>query len=221
MWRAMGDRISVYPMFESLDLGPELRVRPEPLRHPKFVLDVQLEKLATYLRMLGFDTLYQNRCTDAELVRISSSEHRILLTRDRGLLMYNSVTHGYWLRHRDSHNQVAEIIERFDLRQLIRPFTRCMACNEVLETVAREQVRHLAPSRAAELYNEFQRCPQCARVYWKGSHYVRMQRWIEELKGVAPSDIPIEGSTSAQKDFVAEDDLPGLSPASPKQSRGA
>ena len=176
-----GDRISVYPMFESMDITPELRVRPEVLREPKFVLDVHLGKLAAYLRMLGFDTFYRSCYTDPELVRVSSSERRILLTRDRGLLKHAAVTHGYWLRQTDSRRQIAEIIDRFDLARHIRPFVRCMACNGILQTVSKEQVGHLLAPRTAQLYDHFRQCPRCARVYWEGSHHTRMQRWIDEL----------------------------------------
>ena len=183
-----GDRIAVYPVFESVDITPALRVRPEALRESKFVLDVHLGKLAAYLRMLGFDALYQSCFTDPELVRISSEQHRILLTRDRGLLMHSAVTHGYWLRETDSRRQVSEIIRRFDLKRGVRPFTRCMACNGLLRTVSREQVRHLLPPRTAELHEDFRQCPECGRVYWKGSHYGRMQRWIQELTGGGAGD---------------------------------
>jgi uncharacterized protein len=176
-----GDRISVYPMFESVDITPALRVRPKPLRESKFVLDVHLGKLAAYLRMLGFDALYQSCFTDPELVRISSEQHRILLTRDRGLLMHSAVTHGYWLRETDSRRQLAEIVMRFDLKGSMRPFTRCMACNGVLRTIAKQEVLHFLPPRTAELHDDFRQCERCHRVYWKGSHYHRMQRWIQEI----------------------------------------
>lgn len=89
-----GDRISVYPVFESIDITPLVRVRPRPLREPRFVLDTHLGKLASYLRLLGFDTVYQNDADDATLARISATEHRILLTQDRGLLKRRLVTHG-------------------------------------------------------------------------------------------------------------------------------
>ena len=100
-----GDRVAVYPMFESIDITPELRLRPHALRDPKFVLDVHLGKLAGYLRMLGFDAVYDNRASDPELVRVSSEQNRILLTRDRGVLKHSAVTHGYWLRETDSRRQ--------------------------------------------------------------------------------------------------------------------
>jgi len=91
-------RISVYPMFEALDVGPLLRLRARPLRRPRFVADAHLGRLARYLRLLGFDTLYGNDPGDAELARLSASEHRILLTRDRALLMRGEVTHGCYVR---------------------------------------------------------------------------------------------------------------------------
>jgi len=87
-----GDRISVYPVFEAFDIAGLTRLRPEPLRDPRFVLDVHLGRLTAYLRMLGFDTLYQNQWADERLAEISQIEHRILLTRDVGLLKRGSVS---------------------------------------------------------------------------------------------------------------------------------
>ena len=176
-----GDRISVYPMFEALDITPELRVRKEPLRNPKFVLDVHLGKLAAYLRMLGFDTLYRSCFTDPELARISREQHRILLTRDRGLLKHSSVTHGYWLRNTDSRQQTAEIVNRFDLGGFIRPFTRCMACNGSLREAPKQEILGLVPARIAELHDIFRRCVECRRVYWQGSHHESMLRFVRRL----------------------------------------
>ena len=142
---------------------------------------MHLGRLAAYLRMLGFDTRYDNQAGDAELADIASAEQRILLTRDRGLLMRSAVTRGYWLRHTGGRRQTAEIVGRFDLARSFRPFTRCMACNAVLQAVAKQDAERLVPARAAVSHTEFQCCPNCGRVYWKGSHYRRMQNWIEEL----------------------------------------
>jgi hypothetical protein len=180
-----GDRIAVYPMFESIDIRPELLVRPAVLRNLKFVIDVHLGRLAAYLRMLGFDALYQNSLADCELARISSEQRRVLLTRDRGLLKHTIVTHGYWLRETDSRRQLAEVVARFDLARSIRPFSRCMTCNSPLQEVSKDQVRDRLPRRTAELHDRFHQCPQCCRVYWAGSHHRRMQHWIRELTGSA------------------------------------
>ena len=176
-----GDRIAVYPVFESVDITPALRVRPAPLRDPRFVLDVHLGKLAAYMRMLGFDTIYRNCFDDAEIARVSATEHRTLLTRDRGLLKRSAVTHGYWLRETDSRAQLAEIVHRFDLGRSIQPFTRCMACNGILQSVTKAEVRPQLPPRVADAFDEFRQCDRCRRVFWQGSHYRRMQHWIEQL----------------------------------------
>jgi len=181
-WRVWdGDRVSVYPVFESFDIAGLTRLRPEPLREPRFVLDTHLGKLAQYLRMVGLDTLYRNCYTDEQLAEVSRGDRRILLTRDVGLLKRSAVTHGYFVRETDSRRQLAEIVRRFDLARLMRPFSRCMRCNGELESAAKEEVRRRIPPGAAELHDEFRRCPECGRVYWQGGHYRRMRQWIETL----------------------------------------
>ena len=180
-----GDRVAVYPMFESLDITPELRLRPHPLRQLQFVLDVHLGRLAGYLRMLGFDAVYSPRAGDADLARISLEQKRILLTRDRGVLKRSAVTHGYWLRETDSRRQAAEVVRRFDLGRSLRPFTRCMACNEPLREACKAEVASRLPPQVAESCDEFRECPVCRRVYWRGSHYRHMLRWIGELSRLA------------------------------------
>lgn len=176
-----GDRISVYPVFESLDISSVIRLRPRPLRTPRFVLDTHLGRLATYLRMLGFDALYRNDYEDAEIVRISRAENRIVLTRDRGLLMRNAVTHGYWVRATRSEAQAVEVVRRFDLVRQARPFTRCLVCNDELRAVPKEEVAARLLPKTRECYQDFSICNSCGRVYWNGSHYDRMRRTVERL----------------------------------------
>ena len=176
-----GDRISVYPVFESFDIAPVARLRTQPLRDPKFILDIHLGRLAAYVRMLGFDVSYRNCAGDEELARESAAEHRILLTRDIGLLKRSAVTHGYFVRETDSRRQLAEVVRRFDLARLARPFTRCTRCNGLLEAAAAEDVRAQVPPLAAELHREFVRCPGCRRVYWEGSHHRRMRALVDSV----------------------------------------
>jgi len=121
-----GDRISVYPVFESLDISPITRLRPKPLRKTEFVLDVHLGKLARYLRFLGFDSLYRNDYSDDELAQISAEKKRILLTRDRNLLKRSVITHGYYVRSTDPRQQLAEIIRRFQLSPPYPFLKRCI-----------------------------------------------------------------------------------------------
>jgi uncharacterized protein with PIN domain len=177
-----GDRISVYPVFESIDISPVARVRPEPLREVRFVLDTHLGKLATYLRMLGFDALYRNNFSDEALTEVSVKERRILLTRDRGLLKRGRITHGYFVRNTDLRAQLTEVLRRFDLYRLIRPFCRCLRCNRLLEPVPQEEVAGRLPPKVREYFDEFYFCPGCGRIYWKGSHYEHMEHFVREIQ---------------------------------------
>jgi len=173
-----GDRLSIYPVFEAVDITPLVRLRPKPLREPRFVLDTHLGRLASYLRMLGFDTLYRNDFPDPELARISSDEGRILLTRDRGLLKRAVVTHGYCVRETNPRAQIVEVLRRFDLFGAVTPFCRCMSCNGSLQPVSKQAIGNRLPPKTREYYDEFRVCGGCEQVYWKGSHYQRMREFI-------------------------------------------
>jgi uncharacterized protein with PIN domain len=174
-----GDRVSVYPVFEALDVSGVTRLRPEPLRTPRFVLDAHLGRLAAYLRMLGFDSLYSNSYTDEQLAAVSAREQRILLTRDLGLLKRSAVTHGSFIRETDTRRQTVEVVKRFHLERLARPFSRCLRCNALLHQRDKAEVLDRLPAQTAALHDEFRNCPECGRVFWKGSHYRRMQQWLE------------------------------------------
>ena len=176
-----GDRISVYPVFESIDISVLVRCRPQPLRESRFVADTHLGRLVRYLRMLGFDTKYGDDTQDEELATISSQEKRILLTRDRGLLKRNVVTRGYFVRATDSREQLREVLQRFDLSSAIAPFSRCVHCNSLLRPTQKDLISDRLPPKTEQYYEEFHVCPSCERVYWKGSHYRHMQRFMEEL----------------------------------------
>ncbi len=166
-----GDRVSVYPVFEALDISPVLALRPEPLRVSRFIVDVHLGRLARYLRLAGFDTLYRNDWDDEGLAQLSVGERRILLTRNRGLLMRSVVTHGYLVRDNRPRPQLKEVLERFDLWGAVAPFTRCSVCNGLVRPVPKAEVAVGLPERTAEHYQEFWRCTGCGRVYWQGVHY--------------------------------------------------
>lgn len=147
----------------------------------RFILDNHLGKLAGYLRMLGFDSLYRNDYQDGELALSASQEGRTLLTRDRRLLMRSIVTEGYCVRHLDPERQIEEVIQRYNLYASIRPFQRCLRCNGVLEPVAKEEVIDRLEPLTRLYFEEFRACPACGQVYWKGSHYERMLKFIERL----------------------------------------
>jgi uncharacterized protein with PIN domain len=177
-----GDIISVYPVFESLDITPVIKLRAKPLRKTKFVLDANLGKLARKLRMLGFDTLYQNNYTDEAIIHDSIRDKRIILTRDQGLLKNKNVTHGYWVRSTSPDLQLEEIMKRFDLTSQIKPFRRCMVCNGLITTIDKKEVLHQLPERTKHSFDNFYRCSNCGNIYWRGSHYKKMEKTIAHLK---------------------------------------
>jgi uncharacterized protein len=174
-----GDRVSVYPVFEALDISPVALVRPVPLREVRFVLDTHLGRLAAYLRLAGFDARWRSEAGDAELAGISVEEKRILLTRDHGLLKRKVVTHGYFVRATRPADQLAEVLGRFDLVRSVVPFSRCLRCNGEIESAAPELAWSRLPPRIRATHREFWRCRSCGRVYWKGSHHARLARLVE------------------------------------------
>ncbi len=176
-----GDRICVYPAAEEIDVPHAGRIPLRPPYEPRFVLDTHLGKLAGYLRLLGFDTLYRNDYDDAELAEVAGREGRILLTRDRGLLKRGAVVHGYFVRETDSRKQVVEVLRRFDLAKATAPYQRCIRCNGLVQPVAKEAIAGRLAPKTRQYYDEFRVCTVCDQIYWKGSHYGEMQRFITEL----------------------------------------
>lgn len=179
-----GDRISVYPVFESLSIASVTRLRPEPLRDPRFVLDVHLRKLARRLRLMGFDVDYDPDRDDAVLADIAERDGRILLSRDRQLMMRKKVTRGLYVRNIDPEKQVSEVLDRLDLRDRCRPFTRCIECNDLIEELNGEEAEREEniPSGVRSWCTEYYRCRGCGRIYWKGSHYEKLLKRVEMIK---------------------------------------
>lgn len=176
-----GDRIAVYPVFESLDISGVSRLRPTPLREVRFVADVHLGKLVRILRLLGIDVSQPGDPADEELVRISREEKRILLTRDRHLLKHGKLTHGYFVRSDEAVEQAREVLRRFDLWGQVSPFSRCPVCNGVLEPVAKEEVLERIPPRTAAWLEEYSRCRGCGKLYWPGTHYRRLEELLARV----------------------------------------
>ncbi|KOR36974.1 MULTISPECIES: Mut7-C RNAse domain-containing protein [Planktothricoides] len=179
------DQCHIYPISYSIENAQFLPLRPEP--EPRFVLDLHLGKLAAYLRRMGFDTLYRNDYPDEELADVSSQENRILLTRDIGLLKRKIVTHGYWVRNTDPERQLREVLQRFNLFDGIKPFSRCIHCNGSVKAVDKETIAQQIPPKTKESHDEFRQCLDCGKIYWKGSHYEKMLQFIAEVRADRPA----------------------------------
>lgn len=176
-----GDRVSVYPRFETFDITPLLRVRDHPLRETRFIADAHLGGLAHLLRMTGFDTLYDNNFADEEIEAIAAREGRIVLTRDRELLKRRTITHGCFVHALKPAQQAAEIFDRLHLARSARPFTLCLECNAPLRAIDKALIEHRLPPGVREHHQRFSTCDQCGRVFWEGSHWQRMRALLDQL----------------------------------------
>lgn len=172
--------IDIYPVSAPPELFPGNRLQARGLR--RFVADCHLGKLARHLRLLGFDVLYDNRANDAQLLHIATNNDRALLSRDRRLLMHTVVRDGYCPRSHDSDEQTVEVIRRFELAQLVAPFTRCLQCNGLLEHVDKAEVNQQLEPLTKIYYQDFRRCTGCAKVYWPGSHFGKLQNRLERIR---------------------------------------
>lgn len=191
-----GDRVAIYPTFESFDIGPLLRLRDHPLRVTRFVADAHLGGLARLLRMAGFDTLYDNGFADAEIARLAEGDGRIVLTRDRALLKRRRISHGCYMHALEPTAQLAEILARLDLTGRLRPLTLCLDCNAPLEPVAKAEVVDRLPPSIRENQQRFSACRVCRRIFWEGGHWQRMQEKLALAVAAA-------GGTAADGDRAA------------------
>lgn len=180
---ADGDRVSVYPKFEALDIQPLLRVRERPLRMMRFIADAHLGGLAQLLRLAGFDTLYDNHYPDADIEELAAAEQRIVLTRDRELLKRRTITHGCYVRTLKPKAQLREIFDRLDLAGSAQPFRLCLMCNAPLRRIPKEEVSGRAPEGVLERHAQFVTCDVCQRVFWEGTHWQRMRALMDSVAG--------------------------------------
>ena len=176
-------KVEVFPV-ENRDTN-RTEKRLQTISIARFVADGHLGGLTRNLRLLGFDVAYPKNAHDRQLRDVMSRENRALLTRDRRLLMHGVVQHGYCPRSQNADEQTIEVIRRFDLLELIAPFTRCLRCNALLEAAAKADVIDKLEPLTKIYYDQFCRCPDCKQIYWSGSHFPKLQKRIEEIRSRA------------------------------------
>jgi uncharacterized protein len=176
-------KIEVFPVENRGTPNTEKRLQTTDIS--RFVADGHLGGLTRNLRLLGFDVAYRQNADDRQLLKVMARENRVLLTRDRRLLMHAIVQHGYCPRSQNADEQTIEVVRRFDLGELIAPFTRCLRCNAPLEEAAKADIINKLEPLTKIYYDQFRRCPGCKQVYWPGSHFPKLQKRIEEIRSRA------------------------------------
>lgn len=146
-----------------------------------FVVDCMLGKLARWLRALGFDVQYSSKAGDDELLNIARRERRTLLTRDTRLLGRAKAITALRITSEKWDEQVIQVLSAFDLKDQIRPFSRCLDCNRRLKPLTKEKARNLVAPFVLEHTRAFALCPECGRLFWKGTHFDDMGSKIDAL----------------------------------------
>lgn len=174
-------RIAVYPYFHQIEADLLGKLRQPLSGEPKFLTDQNLGKLAKRLRLLGLDTANFSTSDPSEFIAKANTEKRTILTRSIGLLKHKSVVYGYWARHEDISTQLQDILNRFQLKSYLKPFGRCSICNGCVIEAQKDNIAQLLPSKTKMYFDDFTRCENCGQIYWKGSHYHKIESFINHL----------------------------------------
>jgi uncharacterized protein with PIN domain len=179
-------RVTVTGIKAPFDVTVPTRLRPRPLKNIRFVVDVNVGKLAVLLRMSGIDAATVSPEADETLARVAEVEGRVVLSRDVGLFKRRQITHGRYIRSTHPDDQAREVIAFFGLAGRFRPFSRCLRCNVRLKAVDKKAVLSRLEPKTRKYFNRFNICPGCSRVYWQGSHHEEMRKRLRnwgETKG--------------------------------------
>jgi hypothetical protein len=162
------------------DVFSPSKLRPVPLESLKFIVDVNVIRLGRLLILSGFDVCCSSSYSDADIADIADIESRIVLTRDTGLLKRSKIIFAKRIRADLPYDQLAETVSFFGLHRSIAFFSRCSQCNCRLVSVAKEDVLHVLEPRTKAYFHTFFQCPQCKKVFWKGSHFDTIAKRLSE-----------------------------------------
>ncbi len=175
------DRVSVYPVFESLNITNVTQLRKIPLRRNKFIADINLGDIVKYMRVLGLDLYYEPLLSTREIIKTSKRENRVILTKSRKLLKFKDVSHGIFIRPGTTTEQIRRIIDYLDIKDNIKPFSRCLRCNTLLNIVLKEKILDRIPPKTKEFCNEYVQYQSCDKIYWKGTHFINMKKVVRQI----------------------------------------
>lgn len=156
-----------------------------PVGHLKFIVDINVGNLAKWLRIMGFDTVLFSHIDDNQMIITALSENRVILTRDTQLMKRRIITSGrlkaILIQSDNPEQQLKQVISHTKLANSIKPFSVCLECNQPLEGKEKEQVREKVPPYVLQTQSQFKQCPACFRIYWRGTHWERMNSKLEQL----------------------------------------
>ena len=151
----------------------------------KFIVDHNVGKLAKWLRMMGYDTLFFDGEDDWQMVRTALAEGRVILTRDTQIMKRGVVTSGrlkaVLIESDEPEQQIRQVIETLNLDCQFRPFSICLECNQPLEERSKQRVKDLVPPYVFQTQSQYMECPACRRIYWRGTHWQAMTRRMEKF----------------------------------------
>lgn len=175
-----GQQFDVYPIPSPWDFSTPTLLRPNPLPTIKFIVDVNVGRLARYLRMAGLDTRYDPTWNDRRILQEMAVDPCILLTRNLDLLKRKQVEWGRYIRAIEPMAQLREILDLFGRAGLPESLSRCLDCNTPLLSIAKQAILHRLEPLTIQYFETFSRCPRCDKIYWAGSHADRMQRSLQQ-----------------------------------------
>ena len=152
---------------------------------PKFIADSNVGKLARWLRMMGYDTIFFSGIDDGELIDIALEEGRVVLTRDTRIMKRRVATSGQLkivlTKDDDPKKQLRQVVRALKLDSCLRQFTRCLECNQSLVPRSKEEVKDLVPPYVFLTQTQYMQCPYCQKIYWRGTHWQRMNKELEKI----------------------------------------
>lgn len=158
-----GDRVSVYPVFEKLNIRNVSLLRKFPLRRVRFIADVDLHDMVQLMRMLGFDTTFNVNYSVPDIVETSGKENRIILTKQKDLLKSDSVTHAVQVCSGPAAKQVCHLMDDLDIEDRVNPFSRCIRCNTRLENRQTNAILDRISPETDRIFEKYLHCRSCRK----------------------------------------------------------
>jgi hypothetical protein len=154
----------------------------------RFIVDHNVGKLAKWLRMLGYDSLFFDGSDDSHMVKQAMAEDRIILTRDTEIMKRRVINNGrlkaVLVESEEPERQIRQLMETLELKCQFKPFTLCLECNQPLAERQREEVKDRVPSYVYKTQTQYMECPACRRIYWRGTHWEAMTRKLAKLANI-------------------------------------